>query len=154
MINESLQNKVAWDGYDAQQIGAELSKIGYKVSSAALRQPGNTEKAFVEKYGEIPADAVLDFYYDVGHLASGATTNYVPTVNLRARLTELKSNSVVYEEQFTAGLATDNENVNISLSGKEYADIGELVAGAPESIEALKVGIQQIAKRLASDLAK
>lgn len=152
--NESLQSKFDWDSYITQQIRSEIGRVGYKVSTASLRKPGSKEMSFVDKYGDLPADAAFDFYYSVGQLASGATTNYVPTVRLRARLTDLKSQSVVYEQQFSAGLATNQEEINFPSGGKEYPNIATLVANSPESVEALKVGIQQIAKRIASDLAK
>ena len=153
--NEVVGNEVAWDKYVTQQIQVELQRVGYKASKVMLRKAGKGEAAFLDKYPAIPsADAVLDFYYDVGQIASGATTNYVPTVKLRVRLTDLQQQTVLYEQQFTAGLATNREDITFPPVGREYSNIGALVANSTESVESLKAGIQQIAKRIAADLAR
>lgn len=152
--NSAIAGKVDWDKYVMQQIQSELEQAGYRVSMVTLRKPKENKKVFAKRYPPISADAVLDFYYDVGHIASGATTNYVPTVKLNARLTNLQNQAVLYEQQFTAGLATNQKDVNLPPTSREYPNIKVLIANAPESVEALKAGIQQIAKRMAIDLAK
>lgn len=150
-------NKVAgtddWDGYVHQQLALALTDAGYEVKSLNLRTEKQQSPKYLKNYPEVNADAVMDYYFSVGQVAAGATTSYVPTVILNARLVDTRKKAVLYEQQFNAGLPMGNEFTYIPIQ-HEYQNIHELFNHAEESKQALKDGIQQLARHLANDLKK
>lgn len=150
--NKALgSTKPDWSAYAQQQMTAELQKVGYKVETLNVRQ--KSDKEYLAKYPASNADAFLDYYLKLAHLAAGPTTNYVPTSSMNVRLVDAKTQKVLYEEELAAGLANNKAAVNFPAS-KEYKDSPTLNAHARESTEALNQGINQITQRVASDLKK
>lgn len=150
--NQALgANKPDWGAYTQQQMTSALQSAGYSVESLAVRQKGDTEH--LSKYPSTTADAFLDYYFGVAHLAAGPTTNYVPSVNLNVRLVDAKKQTVLYEESLSSGLTT-NTATTAASAPKEYKNMAELNANAAESAETLKQGITQITQRIGKDLKK
>lgn len=148
-------NKVAglfdWDGYVQQQLASALVNAGYEVRAVNLRTAKQQAPKYLKKYPDLPSDAVLDYYFSVGQVAAGASTNYVPTVLLHTRLVDTRKKAVLYEQHFNAGLPVDKKMSYIPIN-HEYRNVHELFSHAEESKDALKVGIQELAQQLANDL--
>lgn len=142
-----------WDGYVHQQLANALMQEGYAVKTANFRPIKPNNAKYLKKYPEVATDALLDYYYSVGQVASGVTTSYVPTITLHARLVDPRRKTVLYEEHFNSGLPLDKKMTYLPMN-QEYKNINDLLANSEQSKEALKLGIQQIAARLASDLKK
>lgn len=142
-----------WDGYVHQQLALALSDAGYEVKSLNLRTNKQQSPKYLKNYPEIQTDAVMDYYFSVGQVAAGSTTNYVPTVMLNARLVSTHKKVVLYEQQFNAGLPMGKEFSYIPIQ-HEYHNIHELLSHAEESKQALKNGIQDLTQSLANDLKK
>lgn len=161
LYNKALGADQNWNVYAQEQLSQALTNAGYKVNTVIVKRlpitPFATKQPeFLKTYPALETDAILDYYFTVTQLAAGATTSYVPTVNLSTRLVNNKNKTVIYQSQFNAGLANqyqDKAIINIPTS-TEYHNISELNANASSSADALKQNIQQIAQRIASDLTK
>lgn len=156
--NHALESdKIDWSSFAQQQLIEELQKVGYKVTSTTIRNKGDTNFDYLKNYPTNASDALLDFKFILLQRAAGATTGYVPTVELLVRLVGMKDKKIIYEEAFIFGLTTRYEldHGYVSLPAKlEYKDIDELVAGSQASSSELKRGISQIAQHIAHDLKK
>ena len=142
-----------WNEYVGEQLSLALSNTGYQVKSLKIRSESNNHFKYLKSYPALPADAILDYYFSVDHTAMGATTNYVPTVRLNARLVDTRTKALIYEQQFNTGLPLDKQAVFIPAT-QEYKNIKQLLAAAQPSQEELKIGIQKIAQRIAHDLSQ
>ena len=72
---------------------------------------------------------------------------------LHARLVDTRKKTVLYEQHFNAGLPVDKDMTYIPIN-HEYHNVANLFKHTEESKEALKIGMQQLAQRLADDLKK
>ena len=142
-----------WDSYVHQQLASALMNDGYTVKTIKIRPDTPAAAKYLKKYPEVASDALLDYYYTIGQVASGSTTSYVPTVTLHARLVDPRKKSVLYEQHFNAGLPLDKKMSYIPIN-QEYRNIADLLTNSEQSIEALKQGIQQLTQQLATDLKK
>lgn len=148
-------HKTDWNVYAQQQIKAQLEKNGYQVKLVNARKKDNKEMTYLEKYPAVTTDAILDYHFGVGHLATGATTPYVPTVILSARLSKTSDKSVIYEEQFDAGNpAAGGKAVMLGAGDKSYQNVATLNAKPAESVAELKKAINKVATRIGQDLRK
>lgn len=148
-------HKTDWNAYAQQQIKSQLEKNGYQVKVVDARKAENKKMAYLEKYPKVTTDAILDYHFSVGHLATGATTPYVPTVVLQARLSKAKDKSVIYEDQFSAGNpVAGGKAVALGAGTKSYQNVTALYAKPAESVTELKMAINKIATRLGQDLRK
>ena len=149
------ENKINWAVYSRQHLKNKLEDSGYTVTVISARPQGDRKQAFLEKYPKTNTDAIFDYFYAVQHVATRATTNYIPTVTLFSRMVSSADNSVLYAQHFTIGnpaVAAKGAVVVAKKTG--YKNIAALNAKPQESIGALKQGVEKITDLIAKDLKK
>ncbi|MEE9303593.1 MAG: hypothetical protein V3U84_07380 [Thiotrichaceae bacterium] len=146
-------NKVNWSAYAQAQLKAQLEKNGYTVKNVVARKKGNSSAKFMETYPDTGTDAILDYYYNVQYLATGPTTDYIPTVNFMSRLVKSSDKSVIYAQHFVSGnavIAAKGAVATVNNTG--FNNIASLKAKPKESVQALKKGVDTIASLIGKDL--
>ena len=149
--NAIKANKVNWANYAQQQLQQELKKVGYKVTISTTAPKLKRTHKFLETYADTTADASLDYIFKVAHIAAGPTTKYIPSISLQTRLVSTKDKSVLYAEQFESGYSFQQKNPHIAIK-QQFKSIEDLAKNPTISVEALKEGINKIAKKIAQDL--
>lgn len=144
-------NKVNWASYAQQQLQQALKKVGYNVKISTTPPKQKRTQKFLETYADTTADASLDYYFKVAHIAGGPTTKYIPSISLQTRLVSAKDKSVLYAEQFESGYSFQQKNPHIAIS-QQFKSATELASHPKTSVDALKEGISKIAKKIAEDL--
>jgi len=154
--NSSLgANKTNWSAYTQQLLKAQLEKSGYTVKNVKARKKGNNSAEFMETYPDTGTDAILDYYYSVQHLATGPTTDYIPTITLFSRLVKTSDKSVIYAKHFVSGnTVRTSKGAVATVSNIGFKNIATLKAKPKESIKALKDGVVTIAALIGKDLKK
>lgn len=151
--NAIKANKVNWTNYAQQQLQQELKKVGYNVKISAAPPKQKRTQKFLETYADTTADASLDYYFKVAHIAAGPTTKYIPSITLQTRLVSTKNKSVLYAEQFESGYSFQQKNPHIAI-GQQFKSATDLTSNPKNSVNALKEGINKIAKMIAQDLKR
>ena len=153
--NTLASNKVDWSAYTQQLIRAKLQQSGYTVTTLKARKENDKKQEFMEKYPDIKTDAILDYYYGVSHLATGPTTDYIPTVTIYSRLVKSSDKSVIYAQHFTSGNpAMSGKGATVSPVTTGFKNIATLKSRSKESVQALKSGVTTIAGLIGKDLKK
>jgi hypothetical protein len=103
--SRELRAVFAETGYDYQldvreSLALALAGAPFSVSAVAGERPEEEQFTFLGKCPDAPgADGCLDVVFTyVGYMASGPTTDYVPTVHLMARLIRYSDGATLFQD--------------------------------------------------------
>lgn len=138
----------------AEKLVEGLREVGYQTSVMVIGKDAPDDKVLEQARGLGNYQAVLHTQMNAGYWAAGHATNYVPKIYVRARLVELKSGQVLFEDIFSYGYRSpDIESIHLAADRRySYADIGKLSSSADEARQGLIDGVSALAKQIASDL--
>lgn len=145
--------KINWRDYAQKQLITALQQAGYQTHTSNARPLNNFHATFLREPPHHQGDALLDYYFNLAHFAPNAEADYIPTINLDVRLTDAKTQAILYAKQFSVGHAHDQARTHIPIA-QRFADSRTLQTQRHASTAALKQGITLIAQRIADDLNK
>lgn len=140
----------------AEKLSEELREAGYQTTVMPIGREASEDKVLEQARSLGGHHAVLHTQMSGGYWAAGHVTNYVPKVFMRARLVELKSGQVLFEDIFSYGYRSPGmESIHLAADSRfTYADIGKLSNSADLARQGLIDGVNALAKQIANDLKR
>jgi hypothetical protein len=156
--SKELQEIFAKTGYDYRkdvQTSLALAFAGTSLPLTAIsgeREPKEQIKFLTKCPTQPGLDACLDVYLTyVGYMSAGATTDYVPTVHLNARLIRSSDNALLFQDQVQYNALTGAKAIIVQPSDKYRYKDRDAMQADPEGVTA---GIQQAVRAAMDELAK
>ncbi len=134
----------------------QLIASGYKVKRVAAKRPS---VEWLANYDGL--DAEVDAYLDpvllyVGYMCAGATTPYLPAINVKTRLVKRAGNEILYVDLISYGYQSPGRQaISIPSEPKyQFPDFSDLQKNVPLAGDGLRAGLPMVAERISSDLKR
>jgi hypothetical protein len=164
---DAVMKPLGWSLSDEliTEIAKELELAGYVVKRLKVER----ERPSIKDYAGIKGDKknaealASDAWLDVAtrdplYVANSPTADYVPSIGVTARLVSSTDQSLLYREDIFFGfsfVAPRLEAVVIPADQEfRFPTHTDLLADPAKSLKGVRMGVPQIAKRLARDLAR
>jgi hypothetical protein len=138
------------------QLEERLVAAGYTVKRI---DPKRTRQFMLDSY--VGLDPSVDAYLDlvlhrVGYVSAAATTPYLPSILVSARLVKRGGGEILYTERIAYGFqVTGVEVTNIaSLPKYQFPNFSDLKADVPLAAEGIKLGLPLVVDRISNDLKR
>ena len=133
----------------------QLESDGYEVTILSGQQPvalDDSELDFAYAGIRTDADAILHVWFanPLGYISPPGLTDYIPRVNVRARLLAANTKAQLYFQMYMYGWNPDVENLEHVPAHQmySYGDFDTLIARSQEAAEGLRLGAQEVAVRI------
>lgn len=138
-MRESLQNA--------------FSKGGLPIIAVRGERPRKERAKFLDECPPVPgADACLDVYVTfVGFTAADAATDYVPTVQMSAKLIRIADNTTLFQDDIIYNAAVGTQGILAQTSGKYKFRDRDAMKANPQAVTA---AVQEAVKSVTTTLAK
>lgn len=155
---KELQDIFAKANYDykkdmRESLQSAFSKSGLPTITVRGERRIKERSKFLNECPPVPgADACLDVYVTfVGFTAADAATDYVPTVELSARLIRIADNTTLFQDQIVYNAAVGTQGILAQTSGKYRFPDREAMKANPQAVTA---AVQEAVKSVTTTLAK
>ena len=154
-VAELAAGNLDYKTYLPAQIDGSLKAQGFETQILTGGRPENAATKFLAVLPDAPgADAVLDTYVSfLGYAAADARTPYRPAVHIEARLTDIKTNKILFADQIYYNNfvpAAAKTAITIEPDSKAvFADRAAMKAAPPDVANALRVAIDAVSNQLA-----
>ena len=156
--SKELQDIFGKTGYDyrkdvADSLSMSLAAASLPVSSIAGERPAKEQFKFLGTCPSAPgADACLDVFVTFfGYMAAGATTDYVPTVKLTARMVRNSDSKLLFQDQVEYNSLAGSKAIVVQPSDKYRFKDRDAMKADPQRVTA---GMQEAVRAAMDELAK
>lgn len=153
-----LQDIFAKANYDfkkdlRESLQSAFTKSGMMTFMLRGERPIKERAKFMPACPPVPgADACLDVYVTfVGFTAADAATEYVPTVELSAKLIRIADNTTLFQDQIVYNAAADTQAIVAHTSGKHKFSDREAMKANPQAVSA---AVQEAVKSVTTTLVR
>lgn len=136
-----------------ESLQSAFSKNGVKAIALDGERPRKGRAKFMGDCPPVPgADACLDVYVTfVGFTAADAATDYVPTVEMNAKLIRIADNTTLFEDQIVYNAAVGTQAILAQTSGKYKFRDRDAMKANPQAVTA---AVQEAVRSVTTTLAK
>ncbi len=158
LVGELKTGNLDYKTYLPGQVTGALQAGGYAVVALDGTRPAGETGKFLTKPPQAPgADAVMDIYVSyVGYIAAGATTDYRPAVHIEARMTDAKTQKVLFADQVYYNNYSPNfakQAITLEPDPKvTFNDRAAMLAAPADVTHGLAASIDAVALELARQL--
>ena len=156
--SKELQEIFAANNYDYKKdirdsLGLAFAETSLKLLPASGERPVSERMKFLTKCpAATDSDACLDVYVTyVGYMSAGATTDYVPTVHLTARLQRNSDGTTLFQDQIQYNAIANTKAIVVQPSDKYRFKDRDAMKADPKTAVA---GIQEAIRAATTELAK
>ena len=153
-----LQDIFAKANYDykkdlRESLQSAFSKSGLPTIAVRGERPLKKRGKFLDECPPVPgADTCLDVFVTyVGFTAADAATDYVPTVEMKAKLIRIADNATLFQDQIVYNAAAGTPGILAQTSGKYKFRDRDAMKANPQAVTA---AVQEAVKSVATTLAK
>ncbi len=140
-----------------QDVSKRLTAQGYQVTTFAVPKDMVFDATLAAAKNAHPsAQTVLRLGMGISYLAAGPSSDYMPSLRVRATMINASTSDVLYEELLEYGFSLAGSQAVVIPHDKKYqfADIDKLVTQAPLARQGLQEGVGLIADQIANDLKR
>lgn len=155
---KELQDIFAKANYDykkdmRESLQSAFSGSGVPTLAVSGERRAKERAKFLGECPPVPgADTCLDVFVTfVGFTAADAATDYVPTVELSARLTRIADNTTLFQDQIVYNAAAGTQGILAQTSGKYRFSDRDAMKANPQAVTA---ALQEAVRSVATTLAK
>lgn len=156
--SKELQDIFAANSYDYKKdihdsLALAFAETPLKLLPPTGERPANERVKFLTKCTPAAdANACLDIYITyVGYLSAGATTDYVPTLQLTARMVRTSDGAMLFQDQIHYNATQGTKAIVIQPSDRyRFKDRDAMKADPKAVVE----GIQEAVRAVTNELAK
>lgn len=156
--SKELQEIFAQSNYDYRKdlqdsLALAFSEISLPVNTAPGERPEKEQLKFLSACPATPdADACLDVFLTYfGYMSAGATTDYIPTVHMTAKLVRLSDRTTLFQDQVQYNALAGSKAIVVQPSDEYRFKDRDAMKADPQRVTA---GIQQAVRAVTSELAK
>jgi len=156
--SKELQEIFAQSNYDYRKdlqdsLALAFSEISLPLQSAPGERPAKEQAKFLTTCPATPdADACLDVFFTYfGYMSAGATTDYVPTVHMTAKLVRVSDRATLFQDQVHYNALAGTKAIVVQPSDEYRFKDRDAMKADPQRVTA---GIQQAVRAATSELAK
>lgn len=157
-LSEALRARgTAINGKLAELVASRLAASGYeaRVEDAPWKESQGNYRLEVEDLQATTADAVLVLSpMLVGFVATGMTSDYLPTVRLTATLFGKGAREPLYRGYHAAGWTPNQAGWKTAPARKTFANFDALMADPSATADALRASGDSVAESVADDLRR
>jgi hypothetical protein len=155
---KDLQEIFAKTNYDykkdlRESLQSALSKSGLPAFTVRGERPIKERTKFLSECPSVPGvDTCLDVFVTfVGFTAADAATDYVPTLELSAKLIRIADNATLFHDHIIYNAAAGTQGILAQTSGKYRFQDRDAMKANPQAVTA---AVQEAVRSVASTLAK
>lgn len=155
---KELQDIFAKANYDykkdmRESLQSAFSRNGVPTIAVRGERRGKERAKFLGECPPVPgADTCLDVFVTfVGFTAADAATDYVPTVELSAKLIRIADNVTLFQDQIVYNAAAGTRGILAQTSGKYRFPDRDAMKANPQAVTA---AVQEAVRSVATTLAK
>lgn len=155
---KELQDIFAKANYDykkdmRESLQSAFSRSGLPTITVRGERPPKERGKFLSECPPVPgADTCLDVFVTfVGFTAADAATDYVPTVEMKAKLIRTADNATLFQDQIVYNAAAGTQGILAQTSGKYRFSDRDAMKANPQAVTA---AVQEAVKSVATTLAK
>ena len=155
---KELQDIFAKANYDyktdlRESLQSAFSRSGVPTTTMRGERPIKERSKFLDECPPVPgADTCLDVVVTfVGFTAADAATDYVPTMELSARLIRISDNTTLFQDQIVYNAAAGTEGILAQTSGKYRFQDRDAMKANPQAVAA---AVQEAVRSVTNTLAK
>jgi hypothetical protein len=156
--SKELKEIFAQSNYDYRKdvqdsLALAFTEISLPLSAQSGERPSKEQFKFLSACRPGPnADACLDVFLTyIGYMSAGATTDYVPTVHLTARLVRGKDGATLFQDQVQYNAMAGSKAIVVQPSEEYRFKDRDAMKADPQRVTA---GIQQAIRAAMNELAK
>jgi hypothetical protein len=156
--DKELQDIFTKTNYDyrkdlRESLQSAFSRSGLPTFTMSGERPLKERTKFLDECPSVPGvDTCLDVFVTfVGFTAADAATDYVPTLELSAKLTRIADNATLFQDDIIYNAAAGTQGILAQTSGKYRFRDRDAMKANPQAVTA---AVQEAVKSVASTLAK
>lgn len=156
--SKELQDMFAASSYDYKKdihdsLSLAFAETSLKLTPPSGERPANERMKFLTKCpAATGAEACLDIFLTyVGYMSAGATTDYIPTVHLTARMVRSSDGSTLFQDQIQYNAVQGSKAIVVQPSDRFRFKDRDAMKADPKAVVA---GIQEAIRAVTSELAK
>ncbi|HEY5755857.1 MAG TPA: hypothetical protein VIU34_08535 [Steroidobacter sp.] len=156
--SKELQEIFAQSNYDYRKdiqdsLALAFSEISMPLGSAPGERPAKEQVKFMTNCPAVSgADACLDVFLTyVGYMSAGATTDYVPTVHMTAKLVRASDRTTLFQDQVHYNALAGTKAIVVQPSDEFRFKDRDAMKADPQRVTA---GMQQAVRAATNELAK
>jgi hypothetical protein len=153
-----LQEIFAQTNYDYRKdlqdsVALAFSEISLPVDIAPGERPEKEQSKFLSACPGTPdADACLDVFFTYfGYMSAGATTDYIPTVHMTAKLVRTSDRTTLFQDQVQYNALAGSKAIVVQPSEEYRFKDRDAMKADPQRVTA---GMQQAVRAVTTELAK
>lgn len=156
--SKELQEILAANNYDYKKdfhdsLGLAFADSSLKLLPASGERPASERMKFLTKCpAATDSQGCLDVYVTyLGYMSAGATTDYVPTVHLTARLLRNSDGTTLFQDQIQYNAIANSKAIVVQPSEKYRFKDRDAMKADPKTVVA---GLQEAIRAVTTELAK
>ncbi|MBM0107379.1 hypothetical protein JM946_21785 [Steroidobacter sp. S1-65] len=157
--SKELQEIFAQSNYDYRKdlqdsLALSFSEISLPINAASGERPEKEQLKFLTSCPAATpdADACLDVFLTYfGYMSAGATTDYVPTIHMTAKLVRLSDRATLFQDQVHYNALAGSKAIVVQPAEEYRFKDRDAMKADPQRVTA---GIQQAVRAVTNELAK
>lgn len=136
-----------------ESLQSAFAKSGVPIFTVNGERRRKERAKFLDECKPVPgADACLDVYVTfVGFTAADAATDYLPTVEMSAKLIRIADNATLFQDDIIYNAATGARGILVQTSGKYKFPDRDAMKANPQAV---KAAVQEAVQSVTATLAK
>ncbi|KVW37023.1 hypothetical protein [Burkholderia ubonensis] len=151
-------DKIVFAPVVADRVIGQLTENGYQVVKLDGQKVKLADDGKSDDYSGIQtdADAIMNVWFtSFGYISPPDTTDFIPSVVVRARMLDAKTKQDIYFKTFACGYDIRSNSVHVDSDvAYSYGSFGDLEKNFDKSVEGIKSCEKSIAAMIGQDLVR